>query len=56
MEKNVIYKKRFISSRLYAYSNGQLQVGKGNALTNIIISKSKYSEKWYMELKENGIY
>ena len=55
-KKDVIYKKRFISSRLYAYSNGQLQVGKGNALTNIIISKSKYSGKWYMELKENGIY
>ena len=54
--KKTLYKKRFSKSRLYAYSDGALQVGKGNALTNIIISKSKYSEKWYMELKENGIY
>ena len=34
------------------FSDGQLQVGKGNALTQIIISKSKYGDYWNLELRE----
>ena len=51
-----IYQKRFSKSYLYAFSDGQLQVGKGNALTQIIISKSKYGDYWNLELREKGIY
>jgi len=31
-----IYKKRFSKSYLYAFSNGSIHIGKGNALTQII--------------------
>jgi len=51
-----IYKKRFSKSYLYAFSEGTIQVGKGNALTQLILSKSKYDSKWIMEIKEKGIY
>lgn len=51
-----IYKKRFSKSRLYAFSDGQIEVGKGNALDQIIIWKSKSTGLWHMELKEKGIY
>ena len=30
-----IYKKRFSKSRLYAFSDGTIQIGKGNAVTNL---------------------
>ncbi|MGJ1082129.1 hypothetical protein ACR77Z_15610 [Bacteroides fragilis] len=32
-----IYKKRFSKSYLYAFSDGTIQVGKGNALTQLIL-------------------
>ena len=49
-----IYKKKFSKSYLYAFSDGEIQVGKGNALTQIILSKR--SGYWRMTLKEKGIY
>lgn len=51
-----VYKKRFSQSLFYAYSDGTIQIGKGNALTNMILYKSKDDGQWYMILKEKGIY
>lgn len=51
-----IYKKRFSKSYLYGFSNGTIQVGKGNTLTQVVITKSTYNGKWIMEIKEKGIY
>ena len=51
-----IYKKRFSNSYLYAFSNGAIQVGKGNALTQLILSKSDEYDVWFMEIREKGIY
>ena len=51
-----IYKKRFSKSYLYAFSEGTIQVGKGNALTQLILSKSTESGEWIMQIKEKGIY
>lgn len=51
-----IYKKRFSKSYLYGFSNGTIQVGKGNTLTQVVITKSTYNGEWIMELKEKGIY
>lgn len=51
-----IYKKRFSKSYLYAFPDGEIQVGKGNALTQIILYKSQYTNDWLMILKEKGIY
>lgn len=33
----IIYKKRFSKSYLYGFSDGTIQVGKGNALTQLIL-------------------
>ena len=49
-----IYKKRFSSSYLYGFSNGSLQVEKGNILTQLIVYKQ--DNKWMMTLREKGIY
>lgn len=51
-----IYKKRFSKSRLYAFSDGTIQIGYGNAVTNMILYKNSDTRKWYMELREKGIY
>ena len=51
-----IYKKRFSKSRLYAFSDGTIQIGKGNAVTNMNLYKDSDTRKWYMELREKGIY
>lgn len=51
-----IYKKRFPKSYLYAFSNGSIQIGKGNALTQVILYKSKESGMWLMEVRQGGIY
>lgn len=51
-----IYKKRFSKSYLYAFSGGTIQVGKGNALTQLFLSKSTESGEWLMQIKEKGIY
>ena len=51
-----IYKKRFSNSYLYAFSNGAIQVGKGNALTQLILSKSDEYDVWFMEIREKGLY
>ena len=49
-----IYRKRFPKSYLYAFSDGTIQVGKGNALTQLSLYKS--NGRWLMNLKEKGIY
>ena len=49
-----IYEKRFWKSYLYAFSDGTIEVGKGNALTQISLYKSKGD--WIMNLREKGIY
>lgn len=51
-----IYKKRFSSSLLYAFSDGTIQIGKGNALTNASIYKVKGTNVWEMQLRDKGIY
>lgn len=51
-----VYKKRFSKSRLYAFSDGTIQIGKGNALTNMSIFKDKVTGDWCMILREKGIY
>lgn len=51
-----IYKKRFKKSLLYAYSDGTIQVGRGNAVMNLTLTKDPETRKWYMELREKGIY
>ena len=51
-----IFKKRFSNSYLYGFSDGAIQVGKGNVLTQVILSKSSLTGKWSMEIKEKGIY
>jgi len=50
-----IYKKRFSKSYLYAFSSGLIQVGKGDALTQVTIYKST-SGDWIAVIKEKGIY
>lgn len=51
-----IYKKRFSKSNLYAFSDGTIQVGKGNALTQLILYKSKEYDVWLLEIRKKGIY
>ena len=51
-----IYKKRFSKSYLYAISDGTIQVGKGNALTQLILYKSKEYDVWLLEIRKKGIY
>ena len=51
-----IYKKRFSKSYLYAFSDGTIQVGKGNALTQLILYKSKEYDVWLLEIRKKGIY
>lgn len=51
-----IYKKRFSKSYLYAFSDGTIEVGKGNALTNMILYKDKTTGNWLMRLRDKGIY
>lgn len=51
-----IYKKRFAKSYLYAFSDGTINVGKGNALTQLILFKSEEYDGWLMNIREKGIY
>lgn len=50
-----IYKKRFSNSYLYAFSDGSIQVGKGNALQQLLLFKSEENQ-WLMQIREKGIY
>lgn len=49
-----IYKKRFSKSYLYAFSDGTIYVGKGNALTQVTLLK--YKNDWLLNVREKGIY
>jgi hypothetical protein len=51
-----VYKKRFSKSYLYVYSDNSIQIGKGNATTEIVCFKSKNDGTWKMEIDEGGIY
>ncbi|MDE7438797.1 MAG: hypothetical protein K2M93_09970 [Muribaculaceae bacterium] len=53
--KKKIYKKRFSKSFLYGFPSGQIQVGKGDILTQLVINKAD-SGYWRMMIKEKGIY
>lgn len=53
---NKLYKKHFRKSYLYAYSDGTIYIGKGNALTNMKLIQDNYTTNWFMQLKEKGIY
>ena len=53
---NKIYKKRFSKSRLYGFSNGSIEVGKGNALTQLMLFKSDKDGTWILCIREKGIY
>jgi hypothetical protein len=50
-----IYKKRFSKSYLYAFLSGTIQVGKGNAITQVALYRNKGGE-WEAIIKEKGIY
>ncbi len=50
-----VYRKRFSKSYLYGFSDGTIQVGKGNALTQISLYKTD-DGTWQMIIKEKGIY
>lgn len=52
--KKKIYKKRFYNSYLYAFSNGTIQVGKGNALVQVVLQKN--NDEWLLEVREKGLY
>lgn len=49
-----IYKKRFSNSYLYAFSDGTIQIGKGKAITQLILTK--VYDNWLVEIREKGIY
>ncbi len=52
-----IYKKRFSSSYLYGFADGTIQVGKGNAIRQVILIQSKEDRtKWFCEIKKGGLY
>lgn len=51
-----IYKKRFPRSYLYAFSDGTIQVGIGNALTQLRLFKPKEYDFWLLEIRKKGIY
>lgn len=50
-----IYKKRFSKSYLYVFPSKTIQVGKGNAITQVSLYKNKGGE-WEAIIKEKGIY
>lgn len=50
-----IYKKNFKNSYLYAFSDGTIQIGKGNALTQLTLVKS-IGGFYLMEVREKGLY
>lgn len=56
LKQGKTYSKRFSKSYLYAFSDGTIQVGKGNALTQITLFKSKEYSVWLMGIRKNGIY
>ena len=49
-----VYKKRFLNSYLYGFSDGTILVGKGNVLTQLILQK--LNDVWVMEIRKGGIY
>lgn len=51
-----IYKKRWHSSYLYGFSDGTIQIGKGNVLTQVILAKFETTNDWGIEIREKGIY
>jgi hypothetical protein len=50
-----IYSYRFWQSYLYVFSDKSIQIGKGNATTEVLCFKN-YDGKWYLTIKEDGIY
>lgn len=50
-----IYTHRFWKSYLYVFSDNSVQIGKGNATTEVLCFKN-YDGKWYLTIKEDGIY
>lgn len=50
-----IYTHRFWKSYLYVFSDNSVQIGKGNATTEALCFKN-YDGKWYLTIKEDGIY
>lgn len=53
--KKKIYKKRFSKSYLYGFSSGQIQVGNGEIITQVMLSKFEQGD-WRMIINEKGIY
>lgn len=53
--KKKIYKKK-LYSYLYCFPNGAIQVGIGDALTQISILKNNDTNMWWAQIKEKGIY
>lgn len=51
-----IYKKRFSKSMLYGFSDGSIQVGKGNVLTQLMLFKSDELGAWVLSIREKGLY
>ena len=54
---NIVYRKRFSKSYVYVFEYGDnIQVGKGNASTQVILRKTSIDDKWVATIKEKGIY
>lgn len=56
VQRKKIYKKRFKKSYLYAFSDGTIQIGKGNAITQLVLFKSKENNEWFLSIRGKGIY
>ena len=52
----IISCKRFSKPYLYAFSDGSIQVGKGNALIQLTLFKPEEYNVWLMEMRKNGLY
>ena len=50
-----IFKKRLPKSYLYAFSDGTITIGKGNALTQMELVKIE-DKTWVLEFREKGLY
>lgn len=53
-----IYSKKFKRSGLFVFENGgHMQIGKAdNVSTEAVLKRSIFSDGWYFELNENGLY
>lgn len=49
-----LYKKRFSYAHVYAFSDGTIQVGKGDAVTYLVLYE--VGGEWRLRMREGGLY